>query len=84
MFGFLFGLEEVGLRLSVLDKAMCPRFHVDKVPFRLVTTYSGIGSQWLPNEQVNREKLGHGSKGLSDAELGLYASSDCIQTLKQP
>lgn len=81
MFSFLFELEEVGLRLSVLDRAMCPRFHADKVPCRLITTYSGIGSQWLPNDKVNREKLGHGSKGVSDAESGLYPSMDCIQTL---
>jgi len=32
MFCLLFELKQVGLRLTVLDSAMCPRFHVDKVP----------------------------------------------------
>ncbi|XOV78106.1 MAG: DUF1826 domain-containing protein [Aestuariibacter sp.] len=81
MFSCLFDLPKVGLRLSVLDRAMCPRFHVDRVPCRLVTTFYGVGSQWLPHQWVNRQKLGHGSKGLSDEESGLYPNTDCIQTL---
>jgi G3E family GTPase len=46
-FTCLLGAKRVGLRLRVLDKAMCPRFHVDHVPVRLITTYAGVGSQWL-------------------------------------
>src|SRR5258708_4257707 len=45
-FACLLGAKRIGLRLRVLDKAMCPRFHVDHVPVRLITTYAGIGSQW--------------------------------------
>jgi hypothetical protein len=37
----LVGARRVGLRLRVLDGAMCPRFHVDNVPLRLLTTYAG-------------------------------------------
>lgn len=47
MFSCLFGLERIGLRLSVLNKTMCPRFHTDKVPCRLITTYAGKGTEWL-------------------------------------
>ena len=72
MFCYLFHLNQVGLRLTVLREAMCPKFHVDQVPCRLVTTYGGVGTQWLPNYAVNRAKLGIGSKGLSDQESGLY------------
>ena len=32
MFCYLFGLNRTGLRLSVLNSAMCPKFHVDRVP----------------------------------------------------
>lgn len=38
-FSCLTGARRIGLRLRVLDKPMCPRFHVDHVPLRLVTTY---------------------------------------------
>ncbi|KPB25263.1 DUF1826 domain-containing protein [Pseudomonas amygdali] len=54
----LLGAECVGLRLRVLDKAMCPRFHVDHVPVRLITTYGGVGSQWLHEEVMDRKQLG--------------------------
>lgn len=50
--------RRVGVRLRVLDKAMCPRFHVDRVPLRLVTTYAGPGSQWLAEGDLPRHRLG--------------------------
>ncbi|MCK7460349.1 DUF1826 domain-containing protein [Idiomarina aminovorans] len=54
MFSCLFDLSRVGLRIRTLDTAMCPKFHVDRVPCRLVTTFSGSGTQWLPHESVDR------------------------------
>lgn len=51
MFGCLFELEYVGLRLASLETAMCPSFHVDQVPCRLVTTYQGPGTHWLNAQQ---------------------------------
>ncbi|TBU92041.1 DUF1826 domain-containing protein [Phytopseudomonas dryadis] len=44
----LLDARSIGLRLRALDNAMCPRFHVDQVPLRLITSYAGSGSQWLP------------------------------------
>lgn len=59
----LLGAKRVGVRLRALDKAMCPRFHVDHVPVRLITTYAGIGSQWLEDSVIEC-----GCLGLFDAE----------------
>ena len=81
MFGDLFELNCVGLRLAALDHAMCPRFHVDKVPCRLVTTYQGTATQWLPHHLVDRTKLGSGNNGLPDELSGIYQSADDIQQL---
>ena len=81
MFCYLFELKQAGMRLKVLDKAMCPKFHVDKVPCRLVTTYQGIATQWLPYELVDQTKLGWGCNGLPDSESGLYQSESDIQQL---
>ena len=58
MFACLFELDQVGLRLTVLNKAMCPRFHVDHVPCRLLTNYVGPATEWLPESAVNRHCLG--------------------------
>lgn len=81
MFCLLFGLKQVGLRLTVLDRAMCPRFHVDKVPCRLVCTYQGASTEWLPQNLVDRRKLGRGNNGLADEESGLFQTTQDINQL---
>ena len=81
MFCYLFDLNRAAMRLAVLQHAMCPKFHVDRVPCRLVTTYQGIATEWLPHEHVNRSKLGMGSNGKPDNESGLYQSSSDIEQL---
>ncbi len=65
-FACLLGARRIGLRLRVLDKAMCPRFHVDHVPVRLITTYGGIGSQWLEEGAMDREQLGQANAEPND------------------
>jgi hypothetical protein len=55
---YLFDTDTVGIRLRLLTAAMCPRFHCDNLPVRLVTTYIGPGSEWLPEHAINRAGLG--------------------------
>ncbi|MBY5944532.1 DUF1826 domain-containing protein [Photobacterium rosenbergii] len=81
MFCCLFDLKRAGLRLAILDTAMCPRFHVDRVPCRLVTTYHGLATEWLPNHLIDRAKLGHGSLGRPDSVSGLYSREANVQQL---
>ena len=81
MFCTLLELKGAGLRLVILDQAMCPKFHVDKVPCRLVTTLSGVGTQWLPHHLVDRSKLGAGSLNLPDEVSGIMQHSSNIQHL---
>jgi hypothetical protein len=50
MIGCLFDCESVGLRLSVLNRAMCPKFHTDKISGRLICTYMGSATQWLDSQ----------------------------------
>ncbi|MEL7312694.1 MAG: DUF1826 domain-containing protein [Pseudomonadota bacterium] len=66
MFCFLFEIERAGLRLTTLSRAMCPKFHVDHLPCRLVTTYQGVGSEWIPEARVNRSRLMTGDDGSYD------------------
>ncbi|WKD49276.1 DUF1826 domain-containing protein [Microbulbifer spongiae] len=81
MFSCLFELSAVGMRLTTLKSAMCPRFHVDRVPCRLITTYVGPGTEWLPHDSVDHSKLGAGSGGLSDEDSGLYPRTQPVQTI---
>ena len=56
---------------------MCPRFHVDHVPVRLITTYAGIGSQWLMEGAMDRRQLGKPDAEPQDNSLiGQIASGD--------
>lgn len=72
MFCQLFETDVAGLRLTALEEPMCPRFHVDRVPCRLVTTYLGPATEWLPHHRVDRSRLGRGNDGRPDEHSGLY------------
>ncbi|NQX90209.1 MAG: DUF1826 domain-containing protein [Halioglobus sp.] len=81
MFCCLFARPDAGLRLIVLTRAMCPRFHVDNVPCRMVTTYQGPATEWLPHQSVDRSRLGTGNQGKPDGESGVYSRSGDIQQM---
>jgi hypothetical protein len=57
-FACLLGARRIGLRLRSLAKPMCPRFHVDHVPLRLISTYAGVASEWLEEGGMDRRRLG--------------------------
>ena len=71
LYAALLGAERLGLRLSTLERAMCPRFHVDRVGVRLVYTVLGPGTEWLDSEVVDRRHLGHLAAGQPDECSGL-------------
>lgn len=54
MYRCLFEPAAVGIRVHVLADTMCPRFHTDRVPARLLVTYSGRGTEWLAEPDVLR------------------------------
>lgn len=60
-------LGDVGvtLRLEALSDVACPRFHVDQTRLRLLCSYRGPGTLWLPPAAVNRQALAAG--GNNDA-----------------
>ena len=82
MFCCLFGLERTGLRLATLNRAMCPRFHVDHVPCRLLKTYTGIATQWIPHERLDRTKLGVNRHNQPDELSGLFQRETDIENLQ--
>jgi hypothetical protein len=36
------------------SKRKCSRYHIDYVPLRALVTYAGKGTEWLPDEAVDR------------------------------
>lgn len=53
MLGELVECEHVGVRLETLNGPMCPRFHVDHIPCRMLITFSGVGTEWISNNDVD-------------------------------
>lgn len=53
LMGVLLGCQDVGLRLATLAAPMCPRFHVDQVPCRLLLTLTGSGTEWIAHGDVD-------------------------------
>lgn len=81
MFSCLFEHQTIGLRIAALERPMCPRFHVDHVPCRLITTYCGVATQWLPDQSADRSRLGKVSAGVPDESSGLFAQPSDVQQL---
>ena len=57
MYQCLFEPQQIGIRLATLNRAMCPKFHVDYLPARMVTTYMGAGTHWLPNPEDDSPRI---------------------------
>lgn len=51
------GPRPITARVETLDRVSCPRFHVDRTRLRLLCTYRGPGTEWLPDEEVDRGAL---------------------------
>lgn len=81
MFSCLFDVKSIGFRINTLEHAMCPRFHVDHVPVRLVTTYGGAGTEWLPAACASLSELGPDACAVADEHSGIIGIPQAIQQL---
>lgn len=52
--------QRVLIRLESVRDDSCRKFHADSVSVRLLTTYRGPGTQWLPSHGRPRSDLGRG------------------------
>ncbi|MDB5099579.1 MAG: hypothetical protein JWM80_4000 [Cyanobacteria bacterium RYN_339] len=51
------GLGGVRVSQARHPDQQCPRFHVDTLPFRVIVTLAGPGTQWVSDAEVDREAL---------------------------
>jgi hypothetical protein len=77
----------IGIRLEKMTDRMCPKFHVDSVPLRLLCTYQGPGTEWTdPNtaysinfdEPYDETLLHHFPAG----SITIYGGSQSLNGLK--
>jgi hypothetical protein len=53
--------RDVTARLETTDHDGCRRYHVDRTHLRLLCTYRGPGTEWLTDEQVDRDAQANGA-----------------------
>ncbi|MAI42047.1 MAG: DUF1826 domain-containing protein [Candidatus Azotimanducaceae bacterium] len=53
----LFDCKEISIRVTTLSKPMCPKFHVDAIACRMLTTISGGGTEWISRDDVDESVL---------------------------
>ena len=73
------------LLLASINNNMCSRFHTDINDLRLLSTYIGPGTRWLPNEAVDQEASrarGHKQELVIHEQLIQQASTGDVLILK--
>lgn len=73
------------LLLATIDNNMCRRFHTDVNDVRLLCTYIGQGTLWLPNEAVNQKALmtrGSNEEIVKDEQLIQQVQTGDVTILK--
>ncbi|MEL7248517.1 MAG: DUF1826 domain-containing protein [Bacteroidota bacterium] len=68
LFGQVADISSFRLLLATVETNMCRRFHTDINSLRMLCTYAGPGTLWLPNEAVN-QKAYRGGSGNEDIVL---------------
>ena len=48
------------ISFSISSHRGCRRYHIDNVPLRLLVTYAGQGTEWLPDEFANKRAYANG------------------------
>lgn len=57
LYGDLLGCTAIGLRIERLERAMCPRWHVDRTGIRMLCTWCGPGTEWLDAPGIDPRDL---------------------------
>lgn len=65
--------------LGAVRTDQCRKFHVDYVRYRLVTTYVGPGTEWVPDAAVRREALDHPPDCPCDANKEIVRDASAIR-----
>jgi hypothetical protein len=52
--------KSIKIQIKIVADSMCRLFHADNNIQRLLCTYSGPGTEWLEEENINRDELGNG------------------------
>jgi len=80
-FAELVQAEDLMVSFEGPEEATCPRFHVDLVGVRMLVTYSGPGTEWLAEADVDRAWLGEAGQDLPDDQNGVMRAGAEVRSL---
>ena len=69
----------VRIALRAVQTDACRKFHVDFVHMRLITTYVGPGTEWLPHHAARREVLEHPPDCPCDANQAIVRARRAVR-----
>jgi Protein of unknown function (DUF1826) len=78
-FALVSDARRLRISLGAIRADQCRKFHVDYVRYRLVTTYLGPGTEWVPDEAVRREALHHPPDCPCDANKEIVRDSSAVR-----
>ena len=73
------GAKQLRVSFGAVRTDQCRKFHVDNVRYRLLTTYVGPGTEWLPDDAVRREALGQPSKDPDDPNKEIVRDPSAVR-----
>lgn len=78
-FAHIADARRLRVSLGAVRTDQCRKFHVDYVRYRLITTYVGPGTEWVPDEAVCREALDHPPDCPFDANKEIVREASAIR-----
>lgn len=78
-FGATFARRRILARLAVVENDACRKLHTDNVTVRLLCTYAGPGTEWVPDEDALRENLCRLDVGFEDANRSVLRHPDALR-----
>jgi hypothetical protein len=66
-------------QLAVVEDDSCRKMHVDEIGLRLLVTYGGPGTEWAPNDAVDRAALGRRYTDLETANRAIVPDASRLR-----
>ena len=81
-FAALAGVDHVEAHLGTVAHDKCRKLHADHVGLRLLCTYSGPGTRWLPESAAVRAALVPSNDGPDEANARVAPDLDLVRSLR--
>lgn len=73
------GAASLRVSFGAVRSDQCRKFHMDHVRYRLMTTYTGPGTEWVPEDAVSREALAHPANCPCDANKEIVRDAAAVR-----